>query len=108
MNALISAAAWVGDTAARIAIRVGAGVQLAAALAKARRAPEPEVHGACAWDDKPTPLPAEHRPSWAHDFPPPRPVDQFAEIRDASEDDIKDRLQAIYLGQGAIQRGEQQ
>ena len=106
MTALLhAAAAWIGDTAARIAIRIGAGVQLAAALAEAWAAAEPE--SPVTWEP-PQPLPADHRPSWAHDVPPPRPIDPFAEIRNASEDDIKARLQAIYLAQKAIQRGEQQ
>jgi hypothetical protein len=39
---LHTAAAWIGDTAARIAIRIGAGVQLAAALGEAWAAAEPE------------------------------------------------------------------
>ncbi len=106
MSPLHTAAAWIGDTAARIAIRVGAGVQLAAALAEAWTSAEPESPLTWEWADEPAPLPADHRPSWAHDVPPPRPVDPFAEIRNASEADIKARLQAIYLAQKAIQRGE--
>lgn len=108
MTAVLAAiAAWIGDTAARIAIRIGAGAQLAAAIAEAWTTAEPESPAIWTWNDEPVPLPADHRPSWAHDVPPPRPIDPFAEIRDASEADIKARLRAICRAQSAIQQGEQ-
>ncbi len=90
MTALLTAiAAWIGDTAARIAIRIGAGVQLAAALAEAWAAAEPE--SPLTWEP-PQPLPANHRPSWAHDVPPPAPsrvLDPYEIAEQDREDEIR-------------------
>jgi hypothetical protein len=74
VTALLTAvAAWIGDTAGRMAIRFYAAGELVLAGTRAWTTAEPESPLTWEWEDEPAPLPANHRPSWAHDVPPPPP-----------------------------------
>jgi len=95
VNLFLAAAQWIGDTAARIAIRLDLATYLAAAVT-AVAAAEPDVYGACTVDTEPW-CTCEHRPGWAHDTVPTMAavLDAYDAREQARQDEIR-RLDALY------------